>query len=133
MTAAPSTPDAVVWNLDKVLDEKAAAFRQAPERAGAHAPALGRELDQKLDDMHGGDHHQGGRLASSPTRCSGSWCRSPAQYEKLGKDWDKFASAPSGTGPFKLDKLVPRERAELVQERRLLGQEAAAQDRPAWC
>src|SRR6202140_442486 len=38
---------------------------------------------------------------------------SPAQYEKLGKDWDKFASQPSGTGPFKLTKLVPRELAEL--------------------
>src|SRR6185295_4515204 len=40
---------------------------------------------------------------------------SPAQYEKLGKDWDKFASAPSGTGPFRLDKLIPRERVELVK------------------
>jgi peptide/nickel transport system substrate-binding protein len=40
---------------------------------------------------------------------------SPAQYEKLGKDWDKFASSPSGTGPFKLDKLIPRERVELVK------------------
>jgi peptide/nickel transport system substrate-binding protein len=24
---------------------------------------------------------------------------SPAQYEKLGRDWDKFAAAPSGAGP----------------------------------
>jgi peptide/nickel transport system substrate-binding protein len=38
---------------------------------------------------------------------------SPAQYEKVGKDWDKFASDPSGTGPFKLTKLVPHELAEL--------------------
>ena len=54
---------------------------------------------------------------------------SPAQYEKLGKDWDKFASQPSGTGPFKLTKLVPRELAELTQERRLLGQEADSEGR----
>ena len=40
---------------------------------------------------------------------------SPAQYEKVGKDWDKFGREPSGTGPFKLDRLVPRERAELVK------------------
>jgi len=40
---------------------------------------------------------------------------SPAQYEKVGRDWDKFAATPSGTGPFKLDRLVPRERAELVK------------------
>jgi peptide/nickel transport system substrate-binding protein len=40
---------------------------------------------------------------------------SPAQYEKLGRDWNKFAFEPSGTGPFKLTRLVPRERAELVR------------------
>jgi peptide/nickel transport system substrate-binding protein len=40
---------------------------------------------------------------------------SPAQWEKLGRDWNKFAAQPSGTGPFRLDKLVPRERAELVR------------------
>ncbi len=39
----------------------------------------------------------------------------PTQYEKLGKDWDKFASEPSGTGPFRLARLVPRERAELAK------------------
>src|SRR5260370_35153329 len=38
---------------------------------------------------------------------------SPAQYAKLGNDWDKSASQPSGTGPFKLTNLVPRELAEL--------------------
>ena len=56
---------------------------------------------------------------------------SPAQYEKLGKDWDKFASEPSGTGPFKLTKLVPRELAELIEERGLLGQEADSEGRQA--
>jgi peptide/nickel transport system substrate-binding protein len=40
---------------------------------------------------------------------------SPAQWEKLGKDWNKFASDPSGTGPFKQARLVPRERVELVK------------------
>jgi peptide/nickel transport system substrate-binding protein len=38
---------------------------------------------------------------------------SPTQWEKLGRDWAKVAEHPSGTGPFKLTKLVPRERAEL--------------------
>ncbi|MBC9884161.1 ABC transporter substrate-binding protein, partial [Bradyrhizobium sp. INPA01-394B] len=40
---------------------------------------------------------------------------SPAQYEKLGKDWDKFASQPSGTGPWKMASFTPRERLELVK------------------
>ena len=40
---------------------------------------------------------------------------SPAQWEKLGRDWNKFAMEPSGTGPFKLTRFVPREHAELVK------------------
>jgi hypothetical protein len=40
---------------------------------------------------------------------------SPAQYEAVGRNWAAFAAKPSGTGPFKLDRLVPRERAELVR------------------
>ncbi len=38
---------------------------------------------------------------------------SPAQWEKVGRDWKAFAEHPSGTGPFKMTRLVPRERAEL--------------------
>ena len=40
---------------------------------------------------------------------------SPAQYEKLGRDWSKFAERPSGTGPWKLDSFKPRARADLVR------------------
>jgi peptide/nickel transport system substrate-binding protein len=35
------------------------------------------------------------------------------QWEKAGKDWRKFAEHPSGTGPFRVTRLVPRERLEL--------------------
>jgi peptide/nickel transport system substrate-binding protein len=38
---------------------------------------------------------------------------SPTQWEKVGRDWRAFANNPAGTGPFKLSRLVPRERAEL--------------------
>jgi ABC-type transport system substrate-binding protein len=37
---------------------------------------------------------------------------SPAQWTKV-KDWRKFAEQPSGTGPFKVTRFVPRERLEL--------------------
>jgi len=37
---------------------------------------------------------------------------SPTQWEKV-KDWRKFAEQPSGTGPFRAVKFVPRERLEL--------------------
>ncbi len=39
---------------------------------------------------------------------------SPRQWETVGKSWDNFLKAPSGTGAWKLDKYTPRERAELV-------------------
>ncbi len=37
---------------------------------------------------------------------------SPAQWKKVN-DWRKFAEQPSGTGPFKVARFVPRERLEL--------------------
>ena len=37
---------------------------------------------------------------------------SPAQWDKV-KDWRKFAEQPSGTGPFRVTRFVPRERLEL--------------------
>ena len=40
---------------------------------------------------------------------------SPAQYERLGRSWERFATEPSGTGPFRLARLVPRASAELVR------------------
>ncbi len=38
---------------------------------------------------------------------------SPARFEEVGS-WEEFAKNPSGTGPFTLDVLTARERAELV-------------------
>src|SRR5262249_50866288 len=38
---------------------------------------------------------------------------SPAQWEKVGRNWAAYANSPAGTGPFKLTRLMPRERAEL--------------------
>lgn len=42
---------------------------------------------------------------------------SPAQWEKAGRDWRKFAEQPSGTGPFRVTRFVPRERLELEPNR----------------
>ena len=42
---------------------------------------------------------------------------SPAQWEKVDKDWAKFHETPSGTGPFKVDKVIPRQRVEFVPTR----------------
>ena len=105
--------DAVVWNLEKVLDEKSPQYdKRQSAQVKPRLPSIASY--KKLDDM----------TVEITTKNVDSFfpyqmlwflISSPAQYEKLGKDWDKFAREPSGTGPFKLDKLVPRERAELVK------------------
>ena len=38
---------------------------------------------------------------------------SPTQWEKVGKSWAEFAKQPSGTGPFKITKVVLGQYAEM--------------------
>jgi peptide/nickel transport system substrate-binding protein len=38
---------------------------------------------------------------------------SPTQWEKVGKSWAEFAKQLSGTGPFKITKVVLGQYAEL--------------------
>src|SRR5437867_1151299 len=105
--------DAVIWNLDKVLNDKAPQFdKRQSAQVKTRLPSVASYA--KIDDD----------TVEITTKTVDSFfpyqmlwflVSSPAQYEKLGKDWDKFASQPSGTGPFKLTKLVPRELAELTR------------------
>jgi len=105
--------DAVVWNLEKVFNKDAPQFDQ--RQAAQVRPRLpGIASYKKAGDM----------AVEIKTKAVDSFfpyqmlwflVSSPAQWEKLGKDWNKFASEPSGTGPFKLARLVPRERVELVK------------------
>jgi len=103
--------DAVIWNFDKVLNDKSPQFdKRQSAQVKTRLPSVASYA--KIDDD----------TVEITTKTVDSFfpyqllwflISSPAQYEKLGKDWDKFASQPSGTGPFKLTKLVPRELAEL--------------------
>jgi peptide/nickel transport system substrate-binding protein len=92
--------DAVIWNLDKVLNDKAPQF---DKRQSAQVDDATVEITTKAVDSF------------FPYQMLWFLVSSPAQYEKVGKDWDKFASQPSGTGPFRLTKLVPRELVELTK------------------
>ncbi len=105
--------DAVIWNLDKVLNDKSPQFdAKQSAQVRPRIPSIATyskvndytiEITTKTVD------------ALFPYQLPWFLISSPAQWEKLGRDWNKFASQPSGTGPFKLDKLVPRERADLVK------------------
>ena len=105
--------DAVIWNLDKIFNKDCPQFdtRQSVQ-VRPRLPSLASY------------RKTGDRTVEIKTRSVDSlfpyqllWflVSSPAQWEKVGKDWNKFASEPAGTGPFKLARLVPRERAELVR------------------
>ena len=105
--------DAVVWNLDKVLSDKSPQFdAKQTAQVKSRIPSIASykkvgdyavEITTKEPD------------ALFPYQLPWFLISSPSNWEKLGKDWSKVATQPSGTGPFKLDKLVPRERADLVK------------------
>lgn len=105
--------DAVIWNLDKVLNDKSPQFdakQSAQVRPRIPSIASYAKIDDYTVQITTKEID-----ALFPYQLPWFLISSPAQWEKLGRDWNKFASQPSGTGPFKLDKLVPRERAELIK------------------
>jgi peptide/nickel transport system substrate-binding protein len=102
--------DAVIWNWDKIRNKEAPQYDT--KQAGEVAPRLTAiKSYKKIDDY---------TVEFTTTQPSGFVLfqliyvlySSPAQWDKVGKDWRAFAANPSGTGPFKLTRLVPRERAE---------------------
>ncbi|WP_394680813.1 ABC transporter substrate-binding protein [uncultured Comamonas sp.] len=120
--------DAVVWNVNKVLDKEAEQFD--PAQVGVTAsrmPTL--KSARKIDDLTveltttepdsflpinlsnlfmASPAHWAKKLAAVPASVSGKAERSKAA-------WTAFAADPSGTGPFKGARLVPRERFEMVK------------------
>ncbi|MGS0756787.1 ABC transporter substrate-binding protein [Roseateles sp. GG27B] len=105
--------DAGLWNLDKVLNDKAPQFdaKQAAQ-VKPRIPSIAsfKKIDDYTVEITTKDVD-----ALFPYQLPWFLIGSPTQWEKLGRDWAKVAMQPSGTGPFKLDKLVPRERADLVK------------------
>ncbi len=112
--------DAVVWNVRKVLDREAPHFD--PRQVGVTAtrmPTLRRA--EKIDDFTVA-------LITSepdsllPINLTNLFMASPTHWEGLRRNhpsaeatWNAFAANPSGTGPFRLTRLVPRERAEMAR------------------
>ena len=105
--------DAVVWNLDKVLMDKSPQFD--PKQSAQVRPRIPSIASYKTIDEYTVEITTKEVDALFPYQLPWFLISSPTQWEKLGHDWNKIASQPSGTGPFKLDKLVPRERADLVK------------------
>lgn len=106
------TAQSVVWNLDKLLVETAEQYDPRQSAQGkSRIPAVASytaiddltlEIITKTPD------------ATLPYQLAWILMSSPAQFDALGKSWEAFAATPSGTGPWKLETFVPRERAEMV-------------------
>ncbi len=105
--------EAVAWNLAKLLDREAAHYdRQQSAQAGLYSSNIARwrvkdarsiEIETKAPD------------AVFPYQMANIFYSSPARYAELGNSWDRFAERPSGTGPYMAERLVPRQRLELIR------------------
>jgi peptide/nickel transport system substrate-binding protein len=120
--------DAVVWNVEKVLKQDAVHFDASQVGVTAsRMPTL--RTARKIDDLTV-ELTTAQPDAFLPINLTNLFIASPAHWQKLfeavpagvsdpkeraKQAWTAFAANASGSGPFKMDKFVPRERLELVK------------------
>ena len=105
--------DAVVWNLDKILDSKAAQFdsKQAAQgRARIPTVRTYKAVDPMTVEIVTAEPD-----ALLPYQIAWIVMSSPAQWKAVGASWDAFVKQPAGTGPWKLQSYTPRERLVMVR------------------
>jgi ABC-type transport system substrate-binding protein len=103
--------DAVIWNIEKLL------LRDAPQYDPQQRLTLAFRMPsvktwRKIDD-HKVAIGTGTPDAYLLDQLVFLHISSPAQWRRLG-GWDAFSRQPSGTGPFKVQEIVPRQRAVLL-------------------
>ncbi len=112
--------DTVVWNVGKVLDREAPQYdaRQVGLTA-TRMPTLRRaeKIDAYTVRLITSEPDSllpinlTNLFMASPTH----WAALRAQHPTAEATWNAFAAAPSGTGPFRVTRFVPRERLELAR------------------
>ncbi|ABD04936.1 extracellular solute-binding protein, family 5 [Rhodopseudomonas palustris HaA2] len=122
----PFNADAVVWNVDKVLNKEAVQFDAS--QVGVTASRMPTLVSaKKIDDM---TVELTAKEPDSflPINLTNLFIVSPSKWQALyekaeGADakarsqaaWAAFAKDAAGTGPWKMAKFTPRERLELVK------------------
>jgi peptide/nickel transport system substrate-binding protein len=105
--------DAIIWNLQRIFDEKAPHY-DAPAAPIVRASVSMVDTYQKVDD----------KTIVMTTKYPFSFLPylltrvlivSPAQYQAIGKSWAEFNKKPSGTGPFRITRVVPGQYIEMVR------------------
>lgn len=125
---APFDADAVVWNVRKVLDKTAPQFDAAQVGVTAsRMPTLrsARKIDDLTVELTTSEPDSflpinlTNLFFASPTHWQKKFDAVPSTVtdptERSKQAWTAFAADPSGTGPFKAVKFVPRERLEMVK------------------
>jgi peptide/nickel transport system substrate-binding protein len=105
--------DAVIWNLDRALDEKSPQFDRSV-RTQAIASLWPVVSYRKLDEWHI-ELQTNGVDTLMPAMLNRFLLASPAQWEKTGRNIQEFRRHPAGTGPWKLKSFTPQQEAELVR------------------
>jgi len=104
--------DSVVWNFAVLMDDK------APQYNARHAAFEGTAVVNikgvdKVDDYTIAINTKGPD-SLLPYDIAEFFMISPCAVKADGYDYDKFAAAPSGTGPYKFSSIVAHQRLELV-------------------
>ncbi len=105
--------NAVVWNFDKLITSTAPQFDSA--QAAQAATWSGVLASYRVIDPVTVEIVTKQPDANLPYELVNILMSSPARWEAMGRDWTKVAMQPSGTGPWAVDKVVPRERVEFVR------------------
>src|SRR5215467_1856626 len=103
--------DAVLWNWDKLRTKDAPQYDA--RQAGLITPRISTIQSWRKLEEYTVEFTTMRPSSFVPFQLMYVLYTSPAQWEKAGWDWRAFANNPAGTGPFKLSRLVPRERVEL--------------------
>ncbi|MEM0907863.1 MAG: ABC transporter substrate-binding protein [Pseudomonadota bacterium] len=108
---SPFNADAVIWNMDKLFDEESPQY-SARQASLVNFRMPGFKAVRKIDDFTV-EFETETPDSFFPFQICYFLMASPAQFEAVGGDWNAFAAAPSGTGPFKMVSSTARERAEM--------------------
>ena len=108
----PFTADDVVWNMARVTDQKAPQFYTL-QMALSRTYTTNFESIEKIDDNTVAITT---KVVESlfPYSMSYLLMVSRCRAEALKYDWGAYAEHPSGTGPYRFDKMVAHERLELL-------------------